>query len=457
MFTSGLKKIASLTGAVAILLASSCRVTEANEVAAVQKQAASATKRETRGIPSDRLIVQLTKDADQEKFSDLLNEVHGTLIKTLEFGPGVSFLIIQTEPGTVAAVEEQFRKDRDIRSVERNVICQTSDLAIPEHELLRSARVGHLHKSISHLHGGKHALPPNDPLFPVEWDLQMLNYPAARTSQVGQATASVLVPMYFCDTGVDYQPPEIGVGAMQFNCFDPPNSTGVQEYLFDSGSHGSGTTAVTAATDNKIGLSGAANFESNRIELVMCRITNGGINTATVEGILTGLNFIYLASWLTPGPINVSVQSAPPNTLNSLLSIQTAAQQLRQKGFLVVLAAGNSAAYDSSPELYARRVLALSGNGMRASFSNYGPFQGAAPGDQVPIYVPGSVAELFGSGTSFAAPRWCAAVAVVMAALPPNFRTAPIADAIVFATATNTAEGYKVPDMQAAIPSAASY
>jgi hypothetical protein len=94
---------------------------------------------------------------------------------------------------------------------------------------------------------------------------------------------------------------------------------------------------------------------------------------------------------------------------------------------------------------------------MRASFSNYGPFQGAAPGDQVPIYVPGSIGQYFGSGTSFAAPRWCAAIAAVMAALPPNLRTAPNADAIVFATATNTAEGYKVPNMQAAIQMAASY
>lgn len=449
-----LKKIACLALSAAMLLVGFSQSANANDLTVAKNGLTSRAKRS----PNDTLIVQLRKDADQEKFNDLLKEVHGTLVKTLEFGPNLSILIIQTEPGTVAAVEEKFRKDKNIQTVERNFICQTSGVADPERALFHSAAIRYRFKLKPHFHGKFPSISttPNDPLFAVEWDLAMLNYPAARASQVGQATAGVLVPMYFCDTGVAYQPPEIGVGAMQFNCFDPPNSTGVQEYLFDSGTHGSGTTAVTAATDNRIGLSGAANFESNRIELVMCRITNGGINTATVEGVLTGLNFIYLASWLTPGPINVSVQSAPPSTLNSLSSIQAAAQQLRQRGFLVVLAAGNSAAYDSSPELYARRVLALSQNGLRASFSNYGPFQGAAPGDQVPIYVPGGIAEYFGSGTSFAAPRWCAAIAAVMAALPANMRTAPIADGIVDATATITSEGYKIPNLQAAIQMAAS-
>jgi subtilisin family serine protease len=262
--------------------------------------------------------------------------------------------------------------------------------------------------------------------------------------------------MYFVDTGVAYQPPEIGTAAIQFNCFDPSNSIGVQESVYDSGTHGSGTTTVTAATDNGIALAGAANFEGNRIQLIMCRITNGGIDTATVEGVLTALNFIYLTSWFAPGPINVSVGSAPPNTLNSLASIQTAAQKLQQKGFLVVMAAGNNGAYDSSPESYVRRVLALSANGIRASWSNYGPFYAAAPGDQVSIYVPGGIAEYFGSGTSFAAPRWCAAIAAVMAALPPSKRIATFADAIVTYTASTTPEGYKVPNFQAAIQMAAA-
>jgi hypothetical protein len=407
--------------------------------------------------PTDTLIVQLSKDADEDKFKDLLQEVGGTLTKRLDFGPDVSFLFIQTEPGTVATVEAKLRQNKEIQIVQRNLICNTNDVVSAQPERAPGGmHPAHTHfalKSSGHSHKTKLSTIPNDPEFPVEWDLGMMNWPLARLS--GYPTG-VPVAMYFCDTGVDYQPPEIGTTAMQFNCFDPPNSIGVQESLFDSGTHGTSTTTVTAATDNGICYSGMANFEGNRITLVMCRITNGGINTATVEGVLTALNFIYVTSWFAPGPINVSVNSTPPNTLNSLAVIQAAALQLRQKGFLVVLAAGNASSYDSSPELYARRVLAISQDGLRASFSNYGPFNTAAPGDGVPIYIPGGIAEYFGSGTSLAAPRWCAAIAAVMGVLPANLATASYADSIVSATATTTPEGYKIPNLSAALKLAAS-
>jgi hypothetical protein len=65
--------------------------------------------------------------------------------------------------------------------------------------------------------------------------------------------------------------------------------------------------------------------------------------------------------------------------------------------------------------------------------------------------LPSDAGEYFGSGTSFAAPRWCAAIAAVMGVLPANLRSAPYADTIVLFTANTTSEGFTVPNLKAAI------
>ena len=84
-----------------------------------------------------------------------------------------------------------------------------------------------------------------------------------------------------------------------------------------------------------------------------------------------------------------------------------------------------------------------------------GPFFAGAPGVQVPTYTPASTgAEAFGSGTSFAAPRWCAAIADVMGVLSPGARTAVYADQIVHQTGTSTSSGFVIPNVSAALNAA---
>jgi hypothetical protein len=398
---------------------------------------------------TERLIIQLTASADREKFDRLLQELHGKWVRSIEFGPRVSFMVIEVEAQRLAQAERKFKADKDIALVQRNLVCHPNgQFGHGFHPRFR------LFKGHYRFYGPPPPPPlsalPNDPFFSTQWNLSAMNFAQAR--QLGQASSAVAVPLYFLDTGMTYFPSELGAGAVQFNCFDPSNQFGVQEALNDSGTHGTGTTTVTAMTDNATGYAGAANLEGSRCLLVMCRITNGGINTATVEAVLSGLSFIYNTPWCTAGPINVSVGSTPPATLNSMQVVQTACQQLRQKGFLVVLAAGNDGLYDSSPELYARRVSAVAQDGSRASFSNYGNFATAAPGVDVPVYTPGGLAVPYsGSGTSFAAPAWCAAIVDVLGALPASLRTAPYADAIVTATSTPTSDGLRIPNLAAAV------
>lgn len=70
--------------------------------------------------PEDILIVQLTDKADRSEFDDLLKEVHGKVINTLDFGPKLQLLIVQTEPGKADEVAKRLSKDKDVARVQRN-------------------------------------------------------------------------------------------------------------------------------------------------------------------------------------------------------------------------------------------------------------------------------------------------------------------------------------------------
>ena len=70
--------------------------------------------------PQDVLIVQLTDNADRAKFDELLQEIHGTVINTLSFGPKLQMLVIQAEPGKADEVAKRLSKEKDVANVERN-------------------------------------------------------------------------------------------------------------------------------------------------------------------------------------------------------------------------------------------------------------------------------------------------------------------------------------------------
>jgi hypothetical protein len=240
---------------------------------------------------------------------------------------------------------------------------------------------------------------------------------------------------------------------VQYNASNAGSGGAVQqEAVHDSGFHGTFVSSVAATTDNSVGFTGMANLEGNRCTVVYVRISSDG-SSASLVNIVAALAFIINTPGLPIGPVNLSFGTAPPNSLNNQAIIQQLAHQLSQKGFLLVLAAGNDGVADNSAEQYARRVGAIGPDGNLASFSESGPFPAVAPGVQVCGYTPtgGTSSELFGDGTSFAAPRYCAALIDVMGVLPPTNRTAVAADQIVLQTGTPTAQGYRVPNIFAAI------
>lgn len=439
---------------------------------------------------ADILMVQLGNGADQEKVIDCLQDCNGTVISTLSFGPNIKILIVQADPGKAEKVEKGISKCREIASVRRNGICtiygalklgHVGHVAVAHSKVVVSHAhpLPHIHVPIGH-HGTPASPPapanpppssnstlpqsspsltaaPDDPLFSSEWDAAAMNFVGARDAG---ATTNTPVGYYVLDTGLSppsSEPNEYPPGATQREFTGLSQSkgsiaVGALEPLWDSGSHGTSTSSVCISTDNQVGFAGMANLEGQRCNLLMCRISDDG-SSAWTTSIIYALDYIYNTPGLPPGPINLSFNSNPPNTLNTDSTLQSIAQALQQKGFMLVNAAGNSGTMDTSQEKYIRRVAAIQQDGNLASFSTTGPFSACAPGDNVPVYSPSGAA--YGSGTSFAAPRWCAAIIDVMGAMPAGVRGAPNADLILRATGTNNPQGYIIPNLQAAVKQAA--
>ena len=157
-----------------------------------------------------------------------------------------------------------------------------------------------------------------------------------------------------------------------------------------------------------------------------------------------------------PGPINLSINSFGLPTYNGSSVVQEIAKDAFKQGDLFVNGAGNANIEDPSPKTKQFRVLTgLDETEMRwddgpGDGSNYGEFKAAAPAVLVPVVVPDAKAQLlYGTGSSFAAPCWASCVSLLMS-LDPTL-TAPKADKIVFKTGRKTAEGYRIPDLRAAV------
>src|SRR6516162_8392984 len=91
---------------------------------------AASTKAPSR---DDILIVELSEGVDRDQFDQLLQEVHGTFLRTIEVGPTLKFQVILTEPGEAAAVAKRLSGDKEIARVQRNTIYRIKNDIVAEH------------------------------------------------------------------------------------------------------------------------------------------------------------------------------------------------------------------------------------------------------------------------------------------------------------------------------------
>ncbi|SFH31520.1 Serine protease, subtilisin family [Nitrosospira sp. Nsp14] len=242
---------------------------------------------------------------------------------------------------------------------------------------------------------------PNDPQYGSAWHLSKIGASSAWNNSQG---AGVIIAIL--DSGVDGLHPDLSSRMVAgWNFYDNNSLT---SDVFAHGTKVAGT--ASAITNNAVGVSGVAG--QSRIMPVRVSNTTG---SAYISAIAKGL------TWAADNKAriaNVSFYGVAGSA-----SIQNAAQYMKNKGGLVVVAAGNNGVDQGyAPTTTLIAVSATDGNDFKTSWSSYGSFVSvSAPGAGILTTTWGGG---YGSvsGTSFASPVTAGVVALMMTANPglPN-------------------------------------
>lgn len=239
------------------------------------------------------------------------------------------------------------------------------------------------------------ALAVTDPSYGSSWELPKIQAPTAWDSANGTGVTIAVL-----DTGVDSSHPDLAPNLVPgWNVYDNNSNTA------DVHGHGTWVSGVAAmVANNARGSAGVA--WGAKIMPVRIADANAYAYWSTVA------QGIYWAADHGAKVVNISY-----NGVSGSSTVQSAAQYLRSKGGVVVVAAGNSGGLENiAANDSLLTVAATDQNDARASFSSYGPYVDvSAPG--VSIYtttVGGGYANA--SGTSFSSPVVAATAALLLSA-----------------------------------------
>ncbi|WP_431101112.1 S8 family serine peptidase [Roseateles noduli] len=241
------------------------------------------------------------------------------------------------------------------------------------------------------------AMTPNDPYLGSEWHLARINAPLAWDSAQGAGIRIAIL-----DTGVDATHPDLaGRLVPGWNFYNGNADT--------SDVHGHGTAvagAAAAAMNNGIGVAAVAGQAS----LMPVRIADANAY-AYWSTVAQGLNW---AADQGARVANISYGGVAGSA-----TVQGAADDMRSKGGLVIVSAGNNGIDEGlAPTASMIPVSATDETDNRTSWSSYGAFVAiAAPGQNIWTTNRGGG---YGAwwGTSFASPVVAGTVALLMSARP---------------------------------------
>lgn len=319
------------------------------------------------------LVLLLAPGADMTRVANIIAGVNGTVMKSTTIqATGQQVLRVQVTPGTSAAAESSINAtaDPDITGVERNYYLQWPGWANGKQAQ----------------EYGTQTCPPNDPDYPQQWALPDLQFPEA----LCVSGPPFRIPrMTYIDSGVNPVYPIELAFIQQFDF--AAGADGIPEHPFDADTvayHGTGTSSIGGGTtDDHEFIAGVASA-GEPVFITMLRIANPPGTPITTTAVVDALTWCIDHQWERggPGPINLSINSNPPDTINSSSVFQGLAKSLQGQGDLLVNAAGNSGTEDASPERYIRRVAGTNENNQLASFSVYGPFYAAAPAVDILVF-----------------------------------------------------------------------
>jgi len=229
--------------------------------------------------------------------------------------------------------------------------------------------------------------PANEPLYPYQWNMPLINMPAAWQLE---PDAGKGVTVAVLDTGI-YRDLVTGLWHPDLNAnvvdgYDWVNSnldydsqisgepfgpSGPDSNAADPGSgtsyHGTHVAGIIGAADNGLGVAGVA-YQSNIMPVRV--LGEGGVGSAS--DIINAISWVDNGGQPRANIINMSFGGLSPSSL-----LNDAVNRAVNDGIVIVAAAGNGAA--SSPDYPAAlgnvvAVGAVDGASRLASYSNYGPW-----------------------------------------------------------------------------------